>query len=223
MWRRLSGPKSNFHVSVTCSISDDLEDDEDEEPEEAAKTVTSPMLLHEVNAGPSVEIDPVAMEVSRSQANGGSRHSDERHYLTCKADNALAVHALCSATQPSVDLQSENNPRRDNGKSGAVDSKHTSNGAIVNALTADAIGIADIVNPMTGVRHIEIKAAMTEQLLQRFNLTLKKTTAVTLFCACFAFSSKEGNWSKVATIRFNRELISSYKCTDSRHYKSYLE
>ncbi|OQR80277.1 hypothetical protein BIW11_05167, partial [Tropilaelaps mercedesae] len=180
----------------------------------------SPLLLHEVNTGPSIEIEPLTLEVHQnSSPKSSSGDQNEGHYLICKADNALSVHVRCSSSHPPVDSKPDKNsdPSRNKsdgnvGKSVVHTSTLTNNqqqpsvgqANTVNAFKALPVaskGMIDIVDPMTGVRHIEIKAAMTEEVLHSFHLAVKKTTAI-LYCVCLTLSSKGFNRSRVATVKF---------------------
>ncbi|XP_028966580.1 netrin receptor UNC5C [Galendromus occidentalis] len=128
-------------------------------------------LLHEItNKGPVIDSHPQDMDVVFGGANSST--------LKCSANHALSVQLICSPADPNSTVSEY---VRDHAK------------LVPSTLT-------DLVDPMTGIRHIDLEVNMDRAVFGGFapeNGTIPRS----LYCVCHAWSSQGNSTSKIATIR----------------------
>lgn len=159
-----------------------------------------------MNEGPIIEREPVDKEISRGEYTNHTNNA-----FTCAARNALSVQVRCSpknlsepqplstvtpttvteTTGQGVHTTAEN-------ASGQKQSEANNSGG---SLVVPSSALVDLVDPMTGVRHIEIQAIIDDRIFGKFPNAEDGRPIRTLFCTCYAWSSKGQVISRVATVK----------------------
>lgn len=194
-----------------CDVPDDSETDFDEDDGadgDGAADGASSLLLHELNEGPVIEREPVDKEIPRGDSLNSSNNA-----FVCGARNALSVQVRCSpknlsepqATSGGLANTTEGTERKADAAA-EEDSvprqqqPEAANGS-GSSLVVPSSTVVDLVDPMTGVRHIEIQAVIDDRVFAKFQTVEDERPVRTLYCTCYAWSSKGQVISRIATVK----------------------
>ncbi|OQR79387.1 hypothetical protein BIW11_05769 [Tropilaelaps mercedesae] len=170
------------------------------------------LLLHELNEGPVIEREPVDTKVTRGESTNGPNNG-----FICAAKNALSVQVRCSArnlsgAQPVSTVRSTiavgTAAQLANNNAQQQQTDYNSPGG---SLVVPSSTLVDLVDPMTGVRHIEIEATVDERIFDMFKTTEELKNVTTLYCICYAWSSKGHVISRIATIKYTEGATAEKK------------